>query len=73
MALSAVRVGSVTSTWVRTCWIPWSTSMPMVFFARFLMSSWVVISLRSAQHSIPSNRVPLMFHRGSPAVSVASR
>lgn len=43
------------------------------FLARVLVSAWVMVALRSPQHSMPSNRVPLMFQRGSPAVSVASR
>ncbi len=73
MDLSADSVGSVTSTWVRTCWMPWSTSMSMVFFARALVSSWVTSALRSPQRSMPSNSVPLMFQAGSPAVRVASR
>ncbi|KOT01399.1 hypothetical protein DM50_3034 [Burkholderia mallei] len=37
------------------------------------MSSCVIVALRCAQRSIPSNSVPLMFHSGSPAVSTASR
>ena len=33
-ASQAASDGSVTSTWVRTCWTPKSRSMPMVFSAR---------------------------------------
>ncbi|MNL36818.1 hypothetical protein D3C87_1589270 [compost metagenome] len=73
IAFSAVSCGSVTSTWVRTCWMPWAARLWRVFLTRFLVSSAVIVTLRSLQHSMPSNSVPLMFQRGSPAVSVASR
>ena len=73
MALSAVSVGSETSTWVRTNWMPLAICHFSVFHARALTSSWLNKALRSAQRSIPSNSVPDWFQFGSPAVWVVSR
>ena len=51
--ISAVNCGSVTSTWVRTCWMPWAARALMVFLARVLVSSAVMVALRSVQqHSM---------------------
>ena len=69
----AIRWGSVTSTWLRTCWIPWPIMFKRVALARRLTSALVRSFLRSLQIRIPSKRVPVSFHSGSPAVKVESR
>lgn len=73
MALSAVRVGSETSTWLRTCCTPLAICHFRVCQARCLTSSWLSRALRWAQRSMPSNSVPERFHSGWPAVWVVSR
>lgn len=73
IALSAVRVGSETSTWLRTCCTPLAICHFRVCQARCLTSSWLSSALRWAQRSMPSNSVPERFHSGWPAVWVVSR
>ena len=61
------------STWLRTCSMPLATYQRSTSSARSTTSSRVSIGLRSLQQAMPSQSVPLSFHRGSPAVSVESR
>src|SRR4051812_2934399 len=72
-ASSASRRGSVTSQCVRTCRTPCAACHRSTCSARSRTSSRVTEGLRSDQTAMPSQRVPELFQRGSPAVSVASR
>ena len=73
IAVSAVRSGSVTSTWVRTYWMPKRACWRTARWTRSFTSSIVSEGLRSLHTSMPSKRVPDSFQRGSPAVSAESR
>ncbi len=73
MASRAISLGSVTSTWVRTYWMPLPAWIRTALFTLSLTSCFESFSLRRLQVSIPSNRVPERFHFGSPAVRQVSR
>jgi hypothetical protein len=72
IASSAVREGSVTSMGAHV--LHAVIAQHADGFQRPLARIFnVTLALRWLQRAMPSNRVPLIFHSGSPAVRVASR
>ena len=69
IAFRPVRLGSVTSTWVRTYWMPLRICLRRAMRARRLISSPDMPPFVSDQRWMPSKRVPLWFFApGSRAV-----